>query len=100
MDSPDNTDNSWKELQLYHIHFNCTSPAGTQLTDALISGGNSAAAASVSSPGAGQQHQSSSFSRTGSTLLWLVSTEDLLVRIPMEQVSFMNAIIRRLQPGK
>ena len=77
MDSPDNTDNAWKELQVYHIHFT----GDCALTDSLVrSSTNSACLAH-------------------STLVWLISTEDLLVRIPMEQVSFMNAIIRRLQPA-
>lgn len=80
MDSPDNTDNAWKEVQLYHVHFTL-SGQNTALTDNLIH----------SSLGSSQGPHS--------TLVWLISTEDLLVRIPMEQVSFMNAIIRRLQPS-
>ena len=85
MDSPDNTDNAWKELQVFHVHFKCTGP--NALTDDLV-----------------RSSQPTTSSVTGtstsahSTLIWLISTEDLLVRIPMEQVSFMNAVIRRLQP--
>ena len=83
MDSPDNTDNAWKEVRLYHVHFTCSGP--NALTDSLVR----------SSPPAST---SASPAHAHSTLIWLISTEDLLVRIPMEQVSFMNAIIRRLQP--
>lgn len=87
MDSPDNTDNAWKELQVYHIHFTSTGGAHS-LTDALVG------SASGDHDHAHEHLQSPS---TNTNLLWLHSTEDLLVRIPMEQVSFMNAIIRRLQ---
>ena len=77
MDSPDNTDNAWKELKMYHIHFTYT--GSNEVTDSLI------------------RSNSSSPFHTHSALIWLISTEDLLARIPMEQVSFMNAIIRRFQ---
>lgn len=82
MDSPDNTDNAWKELRLYHVHFTCTGP--NAVTDSLVR--TSPATSHDGSP-----------SHAHSTLVWLISTEDLLVRLPMEQVSFMNAIIRRFQ---
>ena len=91
MDSPDNTDNAWKEIHLIHVHFQCTGDSNT-LTDNLIrSNSNSPEAQSVRGNG------TSSSNNSQSTLVWLISTEDLLVRIPMEQVPFMNAIIRQFQ---
>ncbi|KAJ6217132.1 hypothetical protein RDWZM_008289 [Blomia tropicalis] len=83
MDSPDNTDNAWKELHLFHIHFDCNGP--TILTDNLLRSSNKG------SIGGDQSGQSQG------TLIWHMSNEDLLVRIPMEQVSFMNSIMRRFQ---
>lgn len=66
LDSPENTDNAWKEVKVYHIHYSPTVP--TVNTDRILSRG----------------------------MIWMNFCEDLSVRIPMEQVPLMNSTVKRL----
>ena len=88
MDSPDNTDNAWKEVKVYHFRF-----LSNRIYDDIFALTNQAQTSSTES-------NSSSNVSIQKSMLWCLSTEDLLVRLPMEQVSFMNAIIRNISEYK
>lgn len=75
IDSPDNTDNAWKEIRIFHVHYNSNTPQ--PVTDNLF-------ASALNSENRG-------------LMTWTSATEDLLIRLPMEQVPFMNEIIRRFE---
>lgn len=75
IDSPDNTDNAWKEMRIFHVHFNSNTP--TPVTDNLFASPSSSAG--------------------GGSMVWMGATEELLIRLPTEQVPFMNEIIRRFE---
>lgn len=86
MDSPDNTDNAWKEVKVFNIHLSTT-----ESLDDLFS--NNTQSSSNNDQSSTHNNTMSNIS-TPKSMLWSLSSEDLLVRLPMEQVSFMNAIIR------
>ena|SRR6218665_1095570 len=84
MDSPDNTDNAWKEVKVYHIRL-----FTSRMYDDIFAKTNQQ-----------QQQQPQPSENSQRALNWCLSTEDLFVRLPMEQVSFMNAAIRHYSESR
>lgn len=64
LDSPENTDNAWKEVRLYHLHFPPHVPPSC--TEPLL----------------------------GPSMKWTPFTEDLSVRLPVEQVALLNLAVK------
>nr|XP_027194835.1 uncharacterized protein LOC113789492 [Dermatophagoides pteronyssinus] len=81
MDSPDNTDNGWKEVKVYHFHFN--DKIDWKLTDAMIMNQD-------------DDNSNNDYRTTKSHLSWITYNEDMLVQMPMEQVQFIDMAIRMI----
>nr|XP_046916059.1 transient receptor potential cation channel subfamily M member 2-like [Dermatophagoides farinae] len=90
MDSPDNTDNGWKEVKIYHFHFN--DKIDWKLTDTMITRDDD----QNDDMNDGDYRHSNCPSSTRSQLSWISYNEDMLVQMPMEQVQFIDNAIRMI----
>ncbi|OTF77807.1 hypothetical protein BLA29_000632 [Euroglyphus maynei] len=86
MDSPDNTDNGWKEVKIYHFHFD--DKIDWKLTDALINQDDD--------DNNNNNNNRNDYRTIRSKLSWITYNEDMLVQMPMEQVQFIDNAIHTI----
>ncbi|KPM03741.1 hypothetical protein QR98_0021750 [Sarcoptes scabiei] len=80
MDSPDNTDNAWKEVKIYHFHY-----------DLKIDLNKTAQLINLFDLNTNGSQSSRNICTT-----WTEYSEDMLVQLPMEQIPFINEAIKRI----
>lgn len=76
MDCPENTDNAWKEVKIYHVHFR--SKSDQKIPEKLFK-------------------ESSTENDKTNQLMWINYHEDMIVKLPMEQFQFIEDALRRIE---